>query len=75
MKIRKNAEIRLNPLADPVRVNMVLSRQDLQRLKVAAVSMETTVNEILRAIVADFLDAQPQPEAPTNAKKKDLPHM
>ena len=75
MKIRKNAEIRLNPLADPVRVNMVLSRQDLQRLKIAAVSMETTVNEILRSLVVDFLEAQPQPEAPTKAEKKELPHM
>lgn len=75
MKIRKNAEIRLSPLADPVRVNMVLSRQDLQRLKIAAVSLETTVNEILRAIVADFLDAQPRPEAPTISEKKELPHM
>lgn len=54
--VRKQAEIRVNPLKDPARINVVLERETVSRLKLAAVEMDTTTNEIVRALVDQFLD-------------------
>ena len=79
--IRQQPEIRMHPIDDPTKITVVLSRADLQRLKMAAVELNTTVNEIMRAVAADWLDGL---EAPKNtipddgaecAEKKYFPHM
>lgn len=58
MKIRTQSEIRVNPLQDAAKINLVIERETLSRLKVAAVDLDTTVNEIIRALVDDFLDGR-----------------
>ena len=77
MMIRQQSEIRIHPIDDPTKITVVLSRADLQRLKIAAVGLNTTVNEIVRVLVADWLDAQEAPgQAPDEKfEKKELPHM
>lgn len=53
--VRKNAELRINPLKNPVRTNIVLENDSLQALKVRAVQLDTTFSEIVRRLVDDFL--------------------
>lgn len=81
MLIRPQSEIRMQPIDDPVKITVVIGRADLQRLKMAAVELNTTVNEIMRVLAADWLDGL---EAPKNAlpddgaefvEKKYFPHM
>lgn len=56
MDVKKQSEIRMQPLADPVRFGIVLERADLEALKIAAIRMDTTASEIIRVLVADFLN-------------------
>lgn len=58
MKLRTTGEIRLHPIGDPTKINVVISRTDLQRLKMAAIEHNTTVNEIFRALATDLLDSK-----------------
>lgn len=55
MNIRKNAEIRKQPIENQRRINVVVSESDLKRLKVAAATLDTTVNEIIRGLIVDFI--------------------
>lgn len=55
LSVRKNAELRINPLKNPVRTNIVLEHDSLQELKVRAVQLDTTFSEIVRRLVDDFL--------------------
>lgn len=58
MKLRTTGEIRLQPIGEPTKINVVISRSDLQRLKMAAIEHNTTVNEIFRALATDFLEGK-----------------
>jgi hypothetical protein len=55
MDVKKQSEIRMQPLEDPARFGVVLERADLEALKIAAIRMDTTASEIIRALVADFV--------------------
>lgn len=55
MDVKKQSEIRMQPLNDPARFGIVLERSDLEALKIAAIRMDTTASEIIRALVADFI--------------------
>lgn len=55
MKFKRQSEIRIQPLAEPVRFGTVLERSDLEDLKAAALSLDTTASEIIRVLVVDFL--------------------
>jgi hypothetical protein len=54
--VKKQSQIRLTPLRDPVRLNVVMERDALRRLKSAAVDMDTTASEIVRSLVDGFLN-------------------
>lgn len=79
--IRQQSEIRMQPIDDPTKITVVLSRHDLQRLKLAAVELNTTVNEIMRAVAADWLDGLYASKNTINddgaecVEKKYFPHM
>ena len=53
--VRKNAELRINPLKNPVRTNIVLEHDSLVALKMRAAQLDTTFSEIVRRLVDDFL--------------------
>ena len=76
MRIKQQSEIRMHPIDDPTKITVVLSRADLQRLKMAAAELNTTVNEIMRALASDWLDEQAAQAAQAEKfEKKELPHM
>jgi hypothetical protein len=54
-KFRKQAEIRLQPMEDPQRLNVVFDRVQLARLKAEALAHDTTASEIVRVLVGDWL--------------------
>lgn len=60
LEFRDNATIRKEPLEDPVRLNLVIDKRLAQKLKLKAVELDTTVNEILRVLVQKFLDSESQ---------------
>lgn len=53
--MRSRREITTQPLKEPVRINVVLEKEILMQLKEKALYGETTVNEIVRSLVADYL--------------------
>lgn len=53
--MKTQSEIRMNPLKDPVRINVILEKEQLAQLKLKALYHNTTVNEILRSLIADYL--------------------
>lgn len=53
---KKQSEVRQSPLQDAVRVNLVLEKKVVTALKMKAVTEETTVNEIIRVLVNNFLE-------------------
>ena len=56
--MRSRREITTNPLKEPVRINVVLEKEDLSQLKMKALYNETTVNEIVRSLIADYLQRE-----------------
>ena len=53
--MRSRREITTQPLKEPVRINVVLEKETLKQLKEKALYSETTVNEIVRSLIADYL--------------------
>jgi hypothetical protein len=58
MKLRSRRDVCTQPINYPVKITVILSGADLQQLKMTASEHKTTVNEIIRALVADFLDGK-----------------
>ena len=56
--MRSRKEITTQPLKEPVRINVVLEKDDLSQLKMKALYNETTVNEIVRSLIADYLQRE-----------------
>lgn len=55
MEFKKQAQIRVQPLASPARLGVVLERAALDALKIEALRRDTTASEIVRALIDDFL--------------------
>lgn len=53
--MKTQSEVRVNPLKDPVRINLILEREQLDMLKQKAALHNTTVNEVLRTLAAEYL--------------------
>lgn len=64
--MRSRREIATNPLKEPVRINVVLEKEDLKKLKLKALCGETTVNEIIRSLITDYLRCYNETEVCTN---------
>lgn len=55
MEIRKNSQLRHDPLINPVRIQINIPRETLEALKQVASDLETTYSEVVRALINDFL--------------------
>lgn len=56
MEIRKNSQLRNDPLEDPIRVQIIVPKETLELLKQKAQELETTYSEIIRALINDYLN-------------------
>lgn len=56
--MKKQSEIRVSPIRDPVRINVILPRDSLKILKARAAYHDTTVNEIIRTLVSDYAQTE-----------------
>lgn len=56
MEIRKNSQLRNDPLEDPIRVQIIVPKEALELLKQKAQELETTYSEIIRALINDYLN-------------------
>ena len=56
--MKTQSEIRINPLQDPCRLNLILEKEQLTQLKLKAAFHNTTVNEILRSLVTEYLQKE-----------------
>lgn len=53
--MKTQSEIRINPLKEPTRINLILEKDQLAALKSKAAFYDTTVNEILRALITEYI--------------------
>lgn len=58
MAMKTQSEIRSNPLDEPVRINVILEKEHLTQLKQKALFHDTTVNEIIRNLIADYIHSE-----------------
>ena len=56
MEIRKNSQLRNDPLEEPIRVQIIVPKETLELLKQKAQELETTYSEIIRALINDYLN-------------------
>lgn len=56
MEIRKNSQLRNDPLEDPIRVQVIVPKETLELLKQKAQELETTYSEMIRALINDYLN-------------------
>lgn len=56
--MKTQSEIRNHPLDEPVRINVILEKEQLTQLKQKALFHDTTVNEIVRNLIADYIQAE-----------------
>lgn len=56
MEIRKNSQLRNDPLEDPIRIQINVPKEALELLKQKAQELETTYSEIIRALINDYLN-------------------
>lgn len=56
MEIRKNSQLRNDPLEEPIRVQIIVPKEALELLKQKAQELETTYSEIIRALINDYLN-------------------
>lgn len=56
MEIRKNSQLRNDPLKEPIRVQIIVPKETLELLKQKAQELETTYSEIIRALMNDYLN-------------------
>jgi hypothetical protein len=55
ISIKTQPDIRLNPLKDKCRMSMIIERSSLEQLKEIASGLNTTCNEIVRALIDEFI--------------------
>lgn len=80
MKFRDMREIRTTPLKDAVKYALVIERDILNALKMVAAEENTSVNEILRVLVVDFMASRSESDTAAQKidaqpKKSDFPHL
>ena len=56
IKPRKQSEIRVQSLKDPIRVSMMIEKETIARLKERAIALNTTYGEILRCLINEYLN-------------------
>lgn len=62
MNIRKNSELRTNPLNNPVKIHLTIEKDSLAALKKKALELGTTYSEIIRALIEEYLENKTQGE-------------
>lgn len=55
MEFRTQSQLRIMPLNEPARVNIVIEKVDLDALKRAALELDTTSAEIIRVLIHEFV--------------------
>lgn len=55
MNFTPKSKITHNPIENPCRVHVILAEKDLERLKLEAFTNKTTVSEMIRVLVAEYL--------------------
>ena len=59
MRIRKQNELRIDPMANPVMVRVIMEKEMRDQLKAKAAEMDTTLSELIRVQISRFLLAYP----------------
>lgn len=55
MEFTPKSKITHNPIENPRRTQVILAEKDLERLKIDAFIHKTTVSEIIRCLVSDYI--------------------
>ena len=58
LDVKKQSEIRQNPIEDPHRIGVILDGETAKKLKMRALEMDTTAAEIIRALVTQYLQGK-----------------
>lgn len=53
---QKISQIRATKLYEPKKINLILEKKDLDRLRIRAIELETSVNELIRCSVLSWLE-------------------
>lgn len=53
---QKISQIRATKLEEPKKINLILEKKDLDRLRIRAIELETSVNELIRCSVLSWLE-------------------
>lgn len=53
--MKTQSEIRISPLKDPCRINLILEKEQLAALKSKAAFYNTTVNELIRSLITEYI--------------------
>ena len=56
MEIRKNSQLRTDPIEEPIRFQIRVPKEALEALKQKAQELETTYSEVIRALINDYLN-------------------
>lgn len=56
MEIRKNSQLRNDPIEEPIRIQIIVPKQALEALKQKAQELETTYSEVIRALINDYMN-------------------
>lgn len=54
-RFKSQSEIRQAPLQNAAKMTVIMEKDDVMALKKAAIDEDTTVNEILRVLVSEYL--------------------
>lgn len=60
MEFTPRSKINHSPIENPCKFQVVLSEKELKALKKAALDHDTTVSEIIRVLVSEFLKSTEQ---------------
>lgn len=60
MEFTPRSKINHSPIENPCKFQVVLSEKDLKALRKAALDHDTTVSEIIRVLVSEFLKSMEQ---------------
>ena len=58
MEFKKKSEITKTPIENPFRLQIIVSGDDADRLRVEAAKHNTTVSEIVRTLIAVYLKGE-----------------
>lgn len=56
LKVTSNSAIRQTPIVNPAKTNFVLTKEILDYLKMKSIEYDTTVSEVVRAILKRYID-------------------